>query len=32
MATFYTILLVATFVAIGAMSLLILTKLYAGQD
>jgi hypothetical protein len=31
METFYTILLGVTFVAIGAMALLILSKLYAGQ-
>jgi len=32
MATFYTILLVVAFVAIAAMAVLILTKLFAGQQ
>ena len=32
MATFYTILLIVAFLAIGAMAVLIVSKLFAGQQ
>jgi hypothetical protein len=32
MATFYTILLIVSFLAIGAMAVLIISKLFAGQQ